>query len=299
MVLSEFVGGTGGATVSGSGALFGGPSSGLLTNPILAQLRDDGASDQYARSDRVGRLVAQSIDKVRDFAGVGIVFRSSTGVMRHVRLPARPGDLTVFVLFGAPPSGTPAAPPPGASNALRHEAIVGGLGCAAAVIGWVGLVAGAFVSGPVGWVALSLVVFDATASGAASVSCLESGVRVLNETRHRHDLNVGMDDNPAYYYSSRVQDGIGVASVPRTAATSARALLEATTLAAAGARGAGVVAGGARIVREVLLSGEVRTELLNAVGAGIGLAGSAVGGVVREAADALPPFPTFTVALAN
>ncbi len=145
----------------------------------------------------------------------------------------------------------------------------------------------------------SLVVFDATASGAASVSCLEGGVRVLNETRGRHALNEKMDDNPAYYYSSRAQDAVGVAAVPRTAVTSARALLEATTAAAAASRTAGAAAGGARIVREVVLSPDVRTELLNAVGAGIGLAGSAAGGVVREAVDALPPFPTFTIALAN
>ncbi len=297
--MSEFVGSRSGSAAPGSGTLFGGQPYSLSTNPILARLKEDAASDQYARNPVVGRLVAQSVDKVRDFLGVGIVFRSSTGAMRQVRLPARPGDLTVFVLFGAPPSGTPAAPPPGASDALRHEAIVGGLGCAAAVIGWVGLVAGAFVSGPVGWALISLVAFDATASGAASVSCLESGVRVLNETRNRHDLNAKMDSNPAYYYSNWVQDAIGVVSVPRTAVTSARALLEATTAAAAGARSAGVVASGAKIVREVLLTPSVRVELLNAVGAGIGLAGSAMGGVVREAVDALPPFPTFTIALAN
>ena len=92
---------------------------------------------------------------------------------------------------------------------------------------------------------------------------------------------------------------IGVAALPRTAITSARALLEATTAASAASRTAGIVASGAKIAREVLLSPNVRTELLNAVGSGIGLAGSAIGGVVRESVDSLPPFPTFTIALAN
>jgi hypothetical protein len=298
--MSAYMGGQSGSVARpGTTAQMFGTRPDPFTNPVLSRLREDAASDRYAKDPSVGRFVAQSIDRIRDFVGVGIVFRSSTGVLRHVRLPARPGDLTVFVLFGTPPSNTPAAPPPGATDTLRHEAIVGGLGCTAAVIGWIGLVAGAFIAGPVGWVAIGLVVFDATASGAASVSCLESGVRVLNESRGKHTLNTKMDDNPAYYYSSRAQDAIGVASLPRTAVTSARALLESTSAAAAAARSGAAVASGARIVREVLLSADVRTELLNAVGAGIGLAGSAVGGVVRESLDSLPPFPTFTIALSN
>ena len=295
--MSEYLGG-GAGTLSDHSLLASRPTN-FFTNPILSRIENDASSNRYTRDPVVSRFVAQSVDTVRDFFGIGIVFRSSTGVVRQVRLPSRPGDLTLFVLFGPAPSGTPAAPPPGASDALRHEAMVGGLGCAAAVIGWIGLVAGAFVSGPIGWVAISLVAFDATASGAASISCLESGVRVLNETRDRHDLNERMDKNAAYYYSSRGQDVIGVAALPRTAITSARALLEATTAASAASRTAGIVASGAKIAREVLLSPNVRTELLNAVGSGIGLAGSAIGGVVRESVDSLPPFPTFTIALAN
>ena len=182
---------------------------------------------------------------------------------------------------------------------LRHELLSGGLGCAAAVIGWIGLVAAAFVSGPLGWFAIGLVAFDATASGAASVSCPESGVRVLNETRKRHDLNEKMDQNPAYAFSSRAQDIVGVASVPRAAVTSARAVVEATKTAEAASTAASGLAAGARVIQEVILDKDVRIELLNAVGTGIGLAGSAVGGVVAEATGSLPPFPTFTIALSN
>lgn len=266
----------------------------------LSQLKESAAAIRAAEDEALGRLVAQSIDKVREFMGVGIVFRSANG-MRRVRLPVRPGDLTLVVMWGPPPPD-----PPAANAALRHEATLAGVGCAAAVIGWIGFVTGASLSGPVGWVVLSLVIFDGVASGAASISCLQSGVRVLNEVRGNHARNEQLDASPFYQAQSKVIDAISLVGTPRALLSGPRAIAQVGGKAATAARGATAVAKAAAVVRTLVINRETRSELLGAVNAALGLYSSAEGGIIAEhAALASTPAPapvstlTFTLALTN
>lgn len=273
----------------------------LYTSPVLRDLTENAVAERIVTVPSFGEQVAAAIDKrLYDFADAGLIFRTTTGKVRRIRLPARPGDLTVVVTFGAPvDTGEPG---PTEEDKMRTELINAALGCAGAVIGWVGLVAGAFVAGPGGWVAMGIVAFDGIAANAGTVSCMLSGIRYFNFRRGRGDINQRMDDSRAYRNATRTIDGIALASGPRVVYTSAREIGAAGRAALAAAQGTNAVAraGNAveQVAKEILITRPLQLELLGVVGAGIGVAGSLNGGILKELRDVTPVLPDGTTGIA-
>lgn len=283
----------------------------LYVSPVLRDLAENAAAERIFMVPSFGEQVAAAIDqRLQKFTNAGLIFRTTSGMIRRVRLPARPGDLTVVVTFGAPKDT--GEPGPSDDEKMHSELVNASLGCAGAVIGWVGLVAGAFVAGPVGWVAFSLVAFDGIAASAGSVSCMTSGIRYFNYRRGRGDINQRMDDSRAYRNMSRTLDGVALLGVPRAGFTASREIGAVGRAAVAGATGGNALAraGSAveHVVEEIAISRPLQSELLGSVGAGLGIAGSLNGGILKELRDVTPTLsggmtgvamPWFSIALTN
>lgn len=283
----------------------------LYASPLMRDLAENAAAERILMVPSFGEQVAATIDRrMPKFANAGVVFRTTTGKVRRIRLPERPGDLTVVVTFGVPKdSGEPG---PTEDEKMRSELVNASLGCAGAVIGWVGLVAGAFVAGPIGWVAAGLFAFDGIASSAGTVSCMISGIRYFNFRRGRGDINERMDHSRTYRNATRTLDGVALLAGPRAALTAPREIAAVGRAAIAGAHGGDAIARAGSVIEhvaeEIVIKRPLQLELLGSVGAGLGTAGSLNGGIIRELREVTPvladgtigiAMPWFSVALTN
>lgn len=215
-------------------------------------------AELFMMDAKVAEEVVRRIDGVTGLKGAGIVFRTTWGRLRQVRLPSQSGDIGVIVTFGPrPPTGNPQE----LESEMRSQVTNARYSCGAATIAMVGFVVGAFISGPVGWTAIAITIFDGIAFSTGAISCMFSGIRLLNLKTGNREGNGRMDNNAAF----------GVAS----------AALDYSNFPAAARNGVGITRAGKEVVREIKLTTEFANELLGAVGTGLGFAGARQGGELR------------------
>lgn len=196
---------------------------------------------------------------------------------------------------------------------LYVELLSGALGCGSAAIGWV-VFAGSLTAVPItGGASSFITVLSATAAGASTAQCLNSGVRVYNELESP-GTNDWLDAQWWYTGLAKVLDVISLVGAASSASASLKMAL--TLRRTTGKTMVEVLKGlsrqeRARIAEEVIrienpgisnsalktlmragvypkrftglqVSHAVRTQLKDALGAALTFSGSALSGVVRE-----------------
>ena len=200
------------------------PASSPFSNSVIQDIEDQGRALKLCDSPAAPAMLGKAVDSVSGLEGAGIVCRVSQGTdaprVKSMRLPRAPGDVSVCLMFGPP---APAPGTVGANHHLRNELLAGGLACGAAIFGWIGFVGGAALAVPTGGLSVAAMVYDGLAASAASIACINSGVRILNEARGNHGTNEKLDSNPMYSRTMLSLDVFGAAGVYRGAADGVRA----------------------------------------------------------------------------
>ena len=248
---------------SASTMSFGTTTSSSLRDPVLQGIEDQGRAIRLCESPATPAVLGKAIDSVTGLEGAGIVGRvemaGSAPIVRTLRLARAPGDVRVCLMFGAP---SPAPGTVGTNHHLRNELLAGGLSCGAAIFGWIGFVGGAALAVPTGGLSVAGMVYDGLAASAASIACINSGVRILNEARGNHATNERLDSKPVYANTMLGLDVFGAAGIYRGGADGVRAV---SAMSAAAKSGASVTG----IVRVIALDREIKIRLVNALGAAV------------------------------
>lgn len=271
-----------------------GLSSSSFRDPILQALEDQGRALKLCDDPAAPAELGKAVDSMDGLEGAGIIARVMMGSepprVKNIRLARNPGDIRICLMFGTPP---PAPGTVGANHHLRNELLAGGLSCGAALFGWIGFVGSAFLAVPTGGLAVAGMIYDGLAASAASIACINSGVRILNEARGNHATNERLDRNPAYTNTMLGLDVFGAAGIVRGGADGVRAVrsMAAATSAAGGAQAV------ATVVREIAISREFKVRLVNALGAAVTLISSNDAGAIGEVEKGLG-IP-FTIVLSN
>lgn len=200
----------------------------------------------------------------------------------------------------APPAAL--VPRPGASipkrtsgTSVSEEWRTLGFNCGGATLAWVGVV-GAGAAAPVtGGASLGASIWLYTGAAAASVQCAASVYRVWNIKRSKTHLNDQLDHWPAYKWTMRGLDVVGLAGAAgaiKEARAADRAIRVAGSrwseaiqrTASAGQRRqiAGAMGLQAGTIGSKVLSRISRQKLLDGAGGVLGIVSSVDGGVVRE-----------------
>jgi hypothetical protein len=263
-------------------------------NPVLQDLEDTGRALRLCDDPLAAAALGRAVDSVSGLEGAGIVCRVDRGTaaprVKTLRLPRSPGDITVCTMFGNP---VPAPGTPGSNHHLRNELLAGGLSCGAALFGWIGFVGSAALAAPTAGLSVAGMIYDGLAASAASISCINSGVRILNEARGNHQVNERLDRNSAYQRTMLGLDVFGAGGVYRGGADGVRAVRALGSAASAVSGSSAATA----IVRVIALDREIKVRLVNALGAAVTLISSNDAGALGELEKGLG-IP-FTIVLTN
>ena len=257
-------------------------------------MTDGKAPSSLTRPDVV-EAMGRAVDAVRGLSGSGIVIREANPAgrvsTRRLRLPRLPGDLNVVIRFGSP-ALVPTSPID--RTALRNELLLGGLTCGSAVFGWIGFVGSAFLAAPTGGLLIPGMIYDGLAAGAASISCINSGVRILNEARGSHRKNDMLDRNAAYTDLLDGLDSFGLAGLARGGADGARGLQAIGRAVATTPYATSAVL---RVVGTMTIDKEMKTRLVNGLSAAMGLIATNDAGILGKTEKTAGI--SFTVVLSN
>lgn len=239
----------------------------------------------------------RTVDSVSETRGMGVVLISHGQVCRF-RDPHGDGSMVVFEYRDSPLANLPGplsghGTPRNETTSPAIEWVSLGLNCGGAILAWVGVVGtGALVPVTGG---LSVLGTASLWGGALATSaqCAASSYRTLNLVRGRADINDSLDGNEYYVHLMQGLDIVGIV-------TSVGAISEikatATALEKSGLSwGANSMSRQQRLVMTerlelhgrkriaaVQINAFVKQRMLDALVASIGIAGSAVNGILKD-----------------
>ena len=240
-------------------------------------------------------FVRLAIAKVPVLKGYGIVLIDQ-GSITLLRAPCATNRSVVFEFHAA--QGALSAPrkAPAQASTMWDELINLGFNCSGATLSWVGVVGFSAAAPATGGLSVAGATLAWGGAIASTGQCVAFGVRVYNEFMDDAAANQRMSNNPYYENAMRAADIVGLAGAG-VALKEAKLAHKALNRAGSSWRQSGVeqlarpmrrklTSGlsliGAKRVQSDLINLVVKKKLLEAVGGGIGFAGSIYAGVVNE-----------------
>lgn len=239
-----------------------------------------------------------AVDRIEELAGSGIAF-IGYGACEIVR-KAPPGQDATFVIFQVNRPSNPGRtlPLPQHRNRIRNELVDLGFNCGGTALWAIGtLVFGAAAASTGG--TSGIAAYAANAATMASLAqCSISAYRVYNEATDQAERNDAMDQS--FVYQRVAKPGLDVVGLAGASVALRQALRYSGTLTRNGASLGSVLRGdaiarpmrrritqglgiqGTRRLSSSTLTARTRLELLETLGAGLDLSGSAIGGLGHE-----------------
>lgn len=246
----------------------------------------------YVMAPPVARSVVRAIDSIRETQGLGIAFIDD-GQLCRLR-PQGASEATVVIQVRRGRDGGP--PPKEASTSPQSEWLGAGLNCGGAALAWIGTISAIGAIPVTGGLSGGAAVMLYGGAALSTAQCGVSVFRLRNLYSGHTNINEKLDASRTYRFSMLAADMIslqagfkaasGAAAVSKEFSRYGEHLLSAThkTFNSAARKGLTANLGlqGAKRLPSTQINAHARRQLIELIGAAIGLVSSSESGVIHE-----------------